>query len=357
MLFIVCVLVIFELIFKVFYWLTYQKPYKILDKVPYKNIYVESHPYLPFIYKKNFSTEIMSRADYPLHRGKYFFGAYGTNNLGFLNGLDGYRNVSFKKEKGLIKINCVGASTTGNYIIYKNKDYSYPMELEKILNYGNKGHFEVNNCGQGGYNSADILIRFSLQVVETKPDIVILYHAYNDIASYLTPNFMSDYSHCRVNIGDSLWKFRMIDSLPNIPLHFINYLFDSWFPVSVRNSLSDLISRGKIDLSLDPSEGLRVYKRNIQAFIDVCKRNEIQLILSTFCFYLHEEASNSKTHLRYQEIVNMENEIMKELAEKNKLKLVDNASLIPKEEQFFVDTIHFTPEGMNRLANNFANAI
>ena len=33
--------------------------------------------------------------------------------------------------------------------------------------------------------------------------------------------------------------------------NFINYLFESWFPVSVRNSLSDVISRGKVDLSLD----------------------------------------------------------------------------------------------------------
>ena len=329
----------------------------MLDRVPYKNIYVESHPYLPFIYKKNFTTEKMSRADYPLHKGKYSFGAYGTNNLGFINGLNGYRNVSFKKEKNLIKINCVGASTTGNYIIHKNKHYSYPMELEKILNDENKGHFEVNNCGQGGYNSADILIRFSLQVVETKPDIVILYHAYNDIASYLTPDFMSDYSHCRVNIGDSLWKFKIIDSLPYIPFDFVNYLFESWFPVNVRNSLSNIISRGNVDLSLDPSEGLRVYERNTQAFIDVCKRNEIQLILSTFCFYLHEEAANSKTHLRYQEIVNLENEVMRELATKNNLELVDNASLIPKEEKFFVVTVHFTPEGMNLLAANFAKII
>lgn len=48
---------------------------------------------------------------------------------------------------------------------------------------------------------------------------------------------------------------------------------------------------------------------------------------------------------------------MRELANKNNLTLVDNAALVPQDEEFFVDSIHFTPEGMRLIANNIAYAV
>ncbi len=48
---------------------------------------------------------------------------------------------------------------------------------------------------------------------------------------------------------------------------------------------------------------------------------------------------------------------MRELANTNNLILVDNAALVPQEEEFFVDSIHFTPEGMRLIATNVAQAV
>ena len=348
---------ILEVIFNLLHRIFYRRPYSPYARVKYKDIYVESHPYLPFIHKNFFKTEKKIQADYPLHQGKYFYGSYRTNNIGFVNGIKGDRNVSLSKNLDAIRINCVGASTTGNYIIYKDREYSYPMELESILSDRSNKTYEVNNCGQGGYNSADILVRFLLQSIETKPDIVVLYNGYNDISAYLTPDFKADYSHSRVNIADSLWKFRLLDNLPLFRFNFINYMIEAWLPVNIRNSLLDLVSKGKIDLEINPEQGLEIFKRNTQSFIDVCTRNNIRLIMSTFCFFLHKEVSDSKIHCKYEEIVKKENIITRELARLNNIELVDNAGIIPSKEDFFVDTIHFTPEGMKLLASNFADVI
>jgi hypothetical protein len=35
---------------------------------------------------------------------------------------------------------------------------------------------------------------------------------------------------------------------------------------------------------------------------------------------------------------------------------VDNAALGPSEERYFVDSVHFTPEGMRLIAENIATA-
>ena len=45
------------------------------------------------------------------------------------------------------------------------------------------------------------------------------------------------------------------------------------------------------------------------------------------------------------------------IAEENKLKLVDAYNLIPKDNKNFVDTVHFTPDGMKLLAKNISEHI
>ena len=37
--------------------------------------------------------------------------------------------------------------------------------------------------------------------------------------------------------------------------------------------------------------------------------------------------------------------------------IVDNANLIPSEEKYFLDSLHFTPEGMKLLAKNIAKGL
>lgn len=331
--------------------------YQPFPRIPLESLYVEPHPYIPFVNKRNFMTEKGGPANYPLHKGRFFFGQYATNNMGFANGYNGHRDIAIPKPDGSFRINCIGASTTGNYIEFDGQAFSYPMELESMLRSRIGEFVEVNNCGQGGYNSADIMVRFALQVIDTKPDIVVIYHAYNDIRAYLTQKFEADYSHVRRNLGESYWKFAFASRIPYIPVKFLNYLFNQWLPGSVRNSLLDMVTKGDFDPGLDPSNGLATYQRNLQHIIDLCRCNGIQVVLSTYCHFLYDAIKDEPLHLLYSRIVKEENEIMRRLADKNELRLVDNAALVPQDERYFVDSIHFTPAGMRLIASNIADVI
>lgn len=332
-------------------------PYRIPPKLPFEKIHVEPHPYIPFVNKRNFTTDKGGPAPYPLHKGRFFLGQYTTNNLGFANGPTGHRDITMPKPDGLFRINCIGGSTTGNYIESNGQVFSYPSELESILKGKMAVPLEVNNCGEGGYNSADIMVRFALQVIDTQPDVVIVYHAYNDIRAYLTKGFESDYSHVRCNLGENYWKFALAAKIPSIPVKFLNYLVNLWLPFSVRNSLLDQVTKGTFDPEQDTSIGLATYQRNLKHIIDLCRCNGIQVILSTYCHFLHDAIKEDPLHLLYRRIVYQENEIMRQLAYKNELKLVDNAVLVPHDERYFVDSIHFSPEGMRLIANNIAAVI
>lgn len=357
--YLIIVLILFiliEVMFRLLYRLYTGYAYKNVS-LHGKKVYVEQHPYISFVMKPDHLTESSEVASYPLHKGLYYFGSYRTNNMGFLNGKYGDRDVISPKPKGMYRVNCLGASTTGNYIVSNNKSFSYPLELETNLNFFFKKPVEVNNFGQGAYNSADILSRFMLQIVDTNPDCIVIYHGYNDIRSYLTKCFKSDYSHSIRNLGESIWKINLAKKIPNIPIKFINFLIKRLLFGNVRGALSHAISKGEFDINQDSTKGLETYRRNLQHIIDICKANNIEIILSTFCHFLYDEIKNNPKHLVYEKNVNMENIIIRDLASKNNITCVDNANLISKKEENFVDSIHFTPTGMKAIAKNISKAI
>ena len=324
-------------------------------KVPFKKIYVEPHPYLPFVKKKHFISPKKMPVTYPLNKDKGFMsGQYKTNNFRINNGPKGDRDIAVPKPEGLIRVNCLGGSTTGNYIVYKDKSFSYPMELEIILQkqFPDK-KIEVNNFGQGGWTSAELLIMFLLETINTKPDIVIIYHAYNDLPVSLTPGFQSDFSHAKRNLGETFHLYRLASFIPHFPLAFYNFFTTKLFYQHIRYSLLESISKGRVCLDGE-FKGTTTYKRNIEFIINICNAHGIYVVLSTYAHYLYDEIKNSKLHKKYREGVILENRAIRELADKYCIPLVDNFSLIPSEEKYFVDSVHFSPEGMNLLARNIS---
>jgi hypothetical protein len=81
------------------------------------------------------------------------------------------------------------------------------------------------------------------------------------------------------------------------------------------------------------------------------------MVLSTFCRYSYEEIKDDPGFHKLYEGISRENVIMSELAEKYSLPLVDSNNLIPREEKYFLDYIHFSPLGMEILAQHISKPI
>ncbi|MEW5692818.1 MAG: SGNH/GDSL hydrolase family protein [Candidatus Hydrogenedentota bacterium] len=330
----------------------------MISKLPFNEIYHEPHPYLPFVYKSHAMTQKEMDSTYSLHRGEgYRFGCYTTNNYRHLNGPNGSRNIVMPKPQGMIRINCLGDCITGNYIQYKGVEYSYPLELEKIVKarYPDN-NIEINNFGLGCYSSAEVLIEFILSIIDTQPDIVILYNGYNDLPISLTPNFRSDYSHARKNLGEDYYRYKIASWLPALPLAFYNYFVNFYLSQNIRFTLFGAIQRGLPDFDSE-FRGLETYRRNTEHLINICKCNGIHIILSTYCYNLYENVKKSKVHLKYLEGTLKQNEIVRKLAAKHQCSLVDNYALVPGLEENYMDSIHFSPRGMRLVAENISKEV
>ena len=348
-----------EFLFRFTYRLLKKKKYQLIKKIKLEDLYHIPHPFLTAVYKKNSIGQKEMSVFYPLNKDmKFKFPILRTNNEGFMDGLDGSRNIILPKPENEKRIICLGASTTGNYIKYNDEVSSYPLELEKLfsLEYPKK-NIKVINCGFGGWTSAEILINFLLKVFSYSPDIIIIYHAHNDIPSYLTPNFQNDYSHSRRNFAFEFSKFKKNRYIPDIPLAIYNVIalsiFKNWNP---RVTLGDAISQNTPNYSAN-FDGLDIYKRNIEHIIKICIQSEIDVVLSSYAHFLYDEIKGSEVHLKIRSGIEKENLITRKLADKYNLSYVDNFKLIPSEEEFFVDSIHFSPKGMSTIARNFFSEI
>ena len=79
--------------------------------------------------------------------------------------------------------------------------------------------------------------------------------------------------------------------------------------------------------------------------------------MSSFCHHLYSDVKDDNLHKKYNQIIKKENEFLEYLAKKNDIEFVDNDNLMKKNDNLFIDTIHFSVEGMKKLAENFTNQI
>ena len=90
------ILIFSEIIFRISYKSYHGVEFRFVKKIPFSKLYVEPHPYLPYIYKKNFDTAPSEKYNYPLHKN-FYSAKLKTNNYGFYNGVNGDRNIQIPK--------------------------------------------------------------------------------------------------------------------------------------------------------------------------------------------------------------------------------------------------------------------
>jgi lysophospholipase L1-like esterase len=89
-------------------------------------------------------------------------------------------NFSIDREAGTVRIAVAGDSVSFGSGI-RNVSNTYPKLLEKMLNNGSSGKYEVYNFGIPGYDANDELKLIKNKVVLYKPDIIVIEYYENDI--------------------------------------------------------------------------------------------------------------------------------------------------------------------------------
>lgn len=312
-----------------------RNPHPLLD------IY-EPHPYLISAPKPN---------------GKWE--QFSVNSMGFRG-----REFRFKKPNNVYRVIALGESTTWGYI--NDDEHTWPRELERYLNekYDGAVKFEVINAGVPGYNSLESLINLTIRLLDLSPDMIIVYHAYNDLKANGYSQSGCDYSLHRQNEGQVSISF--------LERNFrLGYLL---FDIDRLNKIRRILPRreGKFKRSdVVSSACVDAFKDNLRKMIRIAKAYKIEVILNTYAASMTEKNLQEHpeifkpvwqfvprlTYAGMSDGINRYNEAVRNLGRQENIKVIEQDRLIPNNFEYFYDHVHFTDLGNKQLAINAASAV
>jgi len=289
----------------------------------------------------------------------------------------GYRSdeIALPKPAGQFRIVCLGGSTTYTTGV---KDYrlSYPNLLETELR--RRGYQDVNvvNAGVGAYTSWESLISFELRVLDLEPDMIIIYHAVNDILSRLVwppeaylgdnsgqvrPIAMSmpsivEYStlirYFMIRTGIVKPHSTLDRSLIKPPevsyaAEFLNQKYKNTYPTGIFKQVS---AREML-----AANGPRYFERNIENIMAIANHRGIKTVIATFAssplFTDNPCAASEEFLSAFDEM----NAVLKSICEKTGGSLFDFAGSFPEDKSYYTDGIHVSIKGARLKANLFAD--
>ena len=295
----------------------------------------QGHPFLPYIGRANTVLELKNGPD-DVERIE-------TNAYGF-------RSHEFPTQKGPddLVVLCFGGSTTYGYKVESNEK-TWPELLERMLaeRYPDR-NVRVYNLGLDMATTAVSVVNMALIGVHLQPDLVIVYHGYNDIAALGAANFKTDHSHFYSDLYmEEVWR-GFQSALPrwtrnSYVLHYVTGALD------VRLRTNDLAEEVTLPRVADPDrfKGMDATQQALRNIRSMAEGRGAEALFATFQFREGDAPP-------YKEF----NDRLRAYLEAGDFHWVDQDALIPdRDESLQVDACHFTPDGREMLTRNFYDYI
>ena len=308
------------------------------------------------------------------------FRAFGFKLYGSRDGkptIMGRWGESFPLEKGkeTFRILCFGGSTTENGDVYKQTGLHYPLALQHLLQkHYPRRDIQVLNLGKSAYSTAHSLILLELNALDWNPDLIIISHNINDLTAAYFPGFKPDYAN---KYGSKFYTLsaKLLEeyNTQNLLLqHFQLY----WIlknriqrKLDQEHTKEAVFNRRSYGME-PPKAAARAFARNLESMVLLAKSRGIKVILGTQplepseeYFRRHMGAKPYNDRVVYplqKEFVahhQAYNRIMSQVAAKEGAVLVDNDKIFDGSRKYFVDLVHYTKAGVERLARDYYDCI
>ncbi len=301
----------------------------------------------------------------------YQRGGNRHNSLGFRG-----NEISRQKLPTVLRIVCVGGSTVYSDGVDDFRQ-SYPHLLEAGLNDGGLANVEVVNAGVPGYGTLESLINFQSRILDLAPDLIVVYHGFNDVHSRLVwpgDAFRGDNSgHNGLSWrgrSASLWerstllralmlRFGAIEPQTSLRRSFgsppeTDRSLDFWMQVRDGRYPEGLFQTTPAS-EMMTENGPDYFERNLRGLVSLAAANEVAVVLTTFAYAPTFVGGSRMATLEYQAAIAEQNAVVRSIVSGGGATLLDLAELVPDEGRYFVDGYHFSSAGNQLRAHHTAN--
>jgi len=279
-----------------------------------------------------------------------------------------------------IKILFLGGSTTET--LFVPEEQRFPSIVERTLREKLGKDIEVYNSGVSGNNSMHSLFIFLSKGIPLKPTYAVLMHNINDFGllfksesywvapisrSLLIDSTLLGYTTIEDSTRTAIFNFfKAIKNflVPNLYSYLRPRLF-----ANVKMHQDEFTAfRKKNFEDLNLEEYKNQFKSSLVSFIELSRAWNIEPILMTqanridakdslFQQWFSMNDRNEMTYNEFIELYKLSNQLIRELSKTYSVHLVDLDILIPKNNEFIYDTVHFNEAGSKLVADHVSKKI
>ena len=191
-------------------------------------------------------------------------------------------SIAAKKPEGVTRIVCLGGSSTFNYGARQGR--TWPARLSERLSRQLGRPVEVINGGTPGYSSYQSSKRFEHQFSEWEPDLVVIYHMWNDLKNF----WMTDAEeliqkwdiHGRFNEASTLLDpLPFLDRLCSVS-QFATHMRFAWirYLMKKRSVNDEGWTHPELDKQIAPA-GVEFYRSNLERVARICEDRSIPFLI------------------------------------------------------------------------------
>jgi lysophospholipase L1-like esterase len=276
----------------------------------------------------------------------------------------GTRGADFAipKPAGVRRIVILGGSSA--FDIHAGEGADWPALAEARLREAGVGAVEVINAAVPGHASFDSLGRLYAQIWTWQPDFVLLYGAWNDVKYFTRLTVDSPLVALQQpfdNSNNPLASYRNpVDRLLAHSQIYVKLRTRYWLPrldVGAEGALPE----GGLRAELNPL-ALEQYLLNVSLFVDAARhRGIVPVLLTEATLVTANAAPEDRKRIAY-DYARLEHDALaralaacsqglREIARNQRVDLVDLDRALSGSPELFVDHVHTTPAGSQRIAD------
>jgi len=312
---------------------------------------------------------------YPHKRLRYglipnldYYGWFKINSLGFRG-----REFSAKKKLGIVRVVCLGASTTFD-IGSLGTDRPWPEVLEAELRHDlGIESIEVLNLGIPGATSLDSLIDLQMRAIAFQPDLVIVYQGHNDFNYSIPPPLHqkpSDLFPLEARPRSALTRWTTVHSLlyakEEVRIADLVERLTRFSPFGAKPSPTS--PRDRI---LGVEQGLSDYRANLRSIAAIARANGIALALPEIIFPFPPVEGNGRCRVcddlsaaygglplaQIRSTIDRYNKVLEQLGTEDHVYYIPTGGFVPSADRYYHESVHFSAEGSTRMGTRMAEAL
>lgn len=292
-------------------------------------------------------------------------GSISINELGFRGG-----EVSLPKPPGRIRLAFLGASTTYCAEVSGNEKVWPHLVSEMLKQRFPNREFDYVNAGVPGYTVQSSLRSLQLRVAKTEPDVLIIYHATNDLSNNASALAWKQ------GIGADMNRGFLRDAFVWIKQNsLLVYLAEKNLTILARQrslASGEGAAQDGQHLFFDEAELGGPFERDLRALVEESMNLSKRVVLITFSQQLRRDQTKERqleaaaTHAYYFPHFSIEhlldgfdlyNFIIRKMGSEYDVLLVEKEEGILGNEANFVDSVHFSDTGSQAMAERVYEAL